>query len=178
MITVRPARPSEYERVGALTVEAYRALPVDHLWGGYDEQILDTKKRAKHAEIVVAVDDSDVVVGSVTYVADSASKWSEWTRPDEAQFRLLAVDPVARRQGAGDALVRACINRAGRDAQPILIHTTPWMISAQRIYARHGFVWAPDRDVPYDEWHRDRDLLLPDEWIGQPFLAYSWTPPT
>ena len=42
MITVRLARPDEYARVGALTLAAYAALPVDHLWGGYDEEILDT----------------------------------------------------------------------------------------------------------------------------------------
>ena len=80
--------------------------------------------------------------------ADSASEWSEWTRPHEAQFRLLAVDPAARRQGAGDALVRACINRAGRDEQPILIHTTPWMIGAQRIYRATASRGHPSATCP------------------------------
>ena len=28
--------------------------------------------------------------------------------------------------------------------------------------------WAPE------EWLEDRDLDLPPEWIGQPFVAYSW----
>ena len=40
-LVVRPARPDEYERVGALTIAAYKTLDRDHLEDGYDEQILD-----------------------------------------------------------------------------------------------------------------------------------------
>jgi hypothetical protein len=36
---VRAVRPDEHERVGDLTVAAYAALPVDHMWGRYDEEI-------------------------------------------------------------------------------------------------------------------------------------------
>ena len=31
--------PDEHKHVGELTVAAYAALPVDHLWGGYDDEI-------------------------------------------------------------------------------------------------------------------------------------------
>jgi GNAT superfamily N-acetyltransferase len=174
LIEVRVATADEYERVGSLTVAAYRALAVDHLFGGYDGRILDTTTRAREAEVLVAVAD-DRVVGSVTYVADSASDWSEWTQAGEAQFRLLAVDPAARGLGAGVALVQACIDRAAAARQRMMIHTTPWMQTAQRIYTRFGFVRRPDRDVPYEEWG-EHELDLPDEWIGQPFLAYGWNP--
>jgi GNAT superfamily N-acetyltransferase len=174
LITVRLARADEYERVGALTVTAYEALSVDHLFGGYDERIRDTRTRAEGAEVLVAIVD-DRVVGSVTYVADSASEWSEWTKPGEAQFRLLAVDPVAQGMGVGVALVRACTERAAAAGHSIMIHTTPWMETAQRIYTRFGFVRRPDRDVPYEEWHEDPDWELASEWIDQPFLAYGWS---
>ena len=174
MITVRRATPDEYERVGTLTVAAYRALPVDHLWGGYDEEILDTAGRAAHGDILVAVADGRVV-GAVTYVHDPGSAWSEWTEPGESQFRLLAVDPDARGLGAGGALVHACTERAAAAGQTILIHTTPWMQTAQGMYARAGFVRRPDRDVSYADWLGDREIALPPEWIGQPFLAYTWT---
>jgi len=176
LISVRLATPAEYERVGTLTLAAYRALTVDHLWGGYDDEILDTESRAKEAEVLVAVDDDDRVVGAVTYAADASSAWNEWTDPGEAQFRLLAVDPSARGRGVGGALVRACLERAAAAGQPILIHTTPWMDDAQRIYARTGFVRRADRDVPYDLWGADPSLVLPPEWIGQAFLALAWTP--
>jgi hypothetical protein len=73
VITVRLAPPNEYDRVGAFTIAAYRALAVDHLFGGYDEKILDIETRAKHSDVLVAIID-DRVVGSVTYVADSRGK--------------------------------------------------------------------------------------------------------
>jgi len=148
LITIRRATPDEFERVGALTVAAYQGLPVDHLFGGYDDRIRDTETRAREAEVLVAVVD-DRVVGSVTYVADSSSDWSEWTQPGEAQFRLLAVDPTAHGLGAGVALVRACTERAVAAGHSLIIHTTPWMETAQRIYTRFGFVRRPECDVPY-----------------------------
>jgi hypothetical protein len=77
-VFVRRATPAEHERVGTLTVIAYQGLAVDHLFGGYDERIRDTETRAREAAVLVAVVD-DRVVGSVTYVADSSSAWSEWT---------------------------------------------------------------------------------------------------
>jgi ribosomal protein S18 acetylase RimI-like enzyme len=173
VISVRAAMPDEFARVGELTVTAYRALPVDHLFGGYDERILDTATRAGGAEVLVAVVDGRVI-GSVTYVGDSSSEWSEWTKPGEAQFRLLAVDPAAHGQGAGRALVRACMDRAAGAGSTIVMHTTPWMDVAQGMYERLGFVRRPDRDVPYEEWKED-DYVLPDAWTGQAFLAYSWS---
>jgi ribosomal protein S18 acetylase RimI-like enzyme len=175
LITVRLAQPSEYERVGALTIAAYEALAVDHLFGGYDEKILDTASRAKSSGVLVAVID-DRVVGSVTYVDDPTSEWNEWTEPGEAQFRLLAVAPEAHGRGAGLALVRECMARAEATNQPILIHTTPWMQTAQRMYDRLGFVRRPDRDAPYEVWNEDDYADLPAEWIGQAFLAFSWKP--
>jgi GNAT superfamily N-acetyltransferase len=174
-VAIRVARPGDYARVGELTLAAYRGLEVDHLWGGYDDEILDTQQRADAAEVLVAEVDGRVV-GSVTYVADSASPWSEWTHPGEAQFRLLAVDPAARRSGAGRALIEACIDRARASGQSLVIHTTPWMPNARRLYDQLGFVRWPERDVAYDEWREEQDagIDLPAAWVGQPFLAYRW----
>jgi predicted N-acetyltransferase YhbS len=176
-VSVRVARPDDYETVGRLTVAAYQTLEVDHLWGGYDDDILDTATRAEHADVLVAEVDGRVV-GAVTFVADNASGWSEWTHPGEAQFRLLAVEEASRASGTGRALVEACMERARRAGQPIVIHTTPWMQSAQRLYGRLGFVRSPDRDVPYEHWRTEQsdELVLPPEWVGQPFLAFRWTP--
>jgi GNAT superfamily N-acetyltransferase len=176
VITVRRALPREYDRVGTLTIAAYRALPVDHLWGGYDERILDTQARARGAEVLVAVTDDGTVAGSVTYVDDASTDWGEWIEAGEAQFRLLAVDPAVRGLGAGRALVGACLERAKATGQTIVIHTTPWMDTAQRIYTRLGFVRRPDRDVPYEVWNEDETTGLPAVWIGQSFLAYGWAP--
>jgi ribosomal protein S18 acetylase RimI-like enzyme len=171
-VAVRDAVPAEYERIGALTIAAYRALPVDHLWGGYAEEIVDVAARATSAEILVAIDDGEMR-GAVTLVSDPTSPWLEWTQPGEVQFRLLAVDEAARGRGIGAALVRECVARAG--GRPVMIHTTQWMESAQRLYLRLGFVRSADRDVPYEVWH---DPLghhdLPPQWVGAKFLAYRW----
>ena len=170
MIEIRAACPDEYDLVGELTIAAYRALPVDHLWGGYDQEILDTAGRVKGAEVLVATSDGKVV-GSVTFVADHESRWSEWTQPGEAQFRLLAVDVEARGRGIGEALVRECLDRAA--GRPVLIHTTRWMEAARRMYERLGFQRRPDRDVTYEVWNEPAYSDLPEEWIGQSFLAYG-----
>jgi ribosomal protein S18 acetylase RimI-like enzyme len=171
-VIVREARPEEYKRVGDLTVDAYRALTVDHLWGGYDTDILDVAGRAEHADILVAVDEAtDEILGAVTFVSEPGP-WLEWTEPGEVQFRLLAVDRGAQGRGIGELLARACIERAG--GRPICIHTTEWMPAARRLYERLGFVRRPDRDVPYEEWHEETIDDLPEVWRGQPFMAYLY----
>ena len=167
---VREAQPGEFERVGQLTIAAYRALPVDHLWGGYDTDILDVATRAKAAQVLVAVD-ADEVLGADTYVDDTSSPWSEWTQPGEAQFRLLAVDPSTRGRGVGELLVRECLERAAD--LPVVIHTTRWMESAIRLYTRLGFERRPDRDVPPDVWNSPPVAELPVEWLGESFLGYA-----
>jgi ribosomal protein S18 acetylase RimI-like enzyme len=169
-LEIRDALPGEYHRVGELTIAAYRALPVDHLWGGYDEEILDTAGRATGAHILVALLD-DAIVGAVTLVDDHESRWSEWTRPGEVQFRLLAVEVEARGRGVGESLVRECLARAA--GRPVIIHTTKWMDAARRMYERLGFERRPDRDVRYEVWNTREYADLPTEWIGQSFLAYA-----
>jgi ribosomal protein S18 acetylase RimI-like enzyme len=166
---IRLASPSEHVRIGALTVAAYEALAVDHLWGGYDDDIRDVATRAKHADVLVAVDDGDVV-GSVTFVQEPGP-WLEWTEPGEVQFRLLAVDVAAQGRGVGEALARACIERAA--GRRICIHTTEWMPAARRLYERLGFARRADRDVPFERWSADA-RGFGDEWIGKPFLAYVY----
>jgi GNAT superfamily N-acetyltransferase len=153
-LVVRPAQPDEYERVGALTIAAYKTLERDHLEDGYDEQILDVAGRAASAEVLVAVDHDGTIVGACTFVSDPESPWMEWTNPDETELRLLAVDASARGRGVGQALVEACIARARALDRPLLLHTTQFMTSAARLYERMGFVRLAERDVagyePYE----------------------------
>ena len=143
---VRAVDADEHRRVGDLTVEAYAALPVDHLWGGYDDHIRAVAERLEQADVLVAEVDGRVV-GAVTYVSDPESPWREWSEPGEAQIRLLAVDTGVQGRGIGEALVGACIARAREQQMTILLHTTNHMPAAQRLYARMGFTRRPDRDV-------------------------------
>jgi ribosomal protein S18 acetylase RimI-like enzyme len=162
-ITVRTARPDEYERVGALTADAYRALPGDHLTDGYEAQIRDVANRAKTAEVLVAIDGDGAVLGACTFVSDPASPWMEWTEPDEVELRLLAVDPAARGRGIGQVLLDAVLERVRALNRPLVLHSTQHMTTAQHLYARNGFVRTPERD--------ENDVLP-----GYEFRAYRWEP--
>lgn len=145
-------RPGEHEEAGALVVAAYRALPGAHLSGGYADLLANVARRSKEAEVLVAVGGADgngaeEVLGCVTFVPDHSSPWSELLEAGEAGIRMLAVRPDTQRHGVGRALVLACIARArelGRAA--LLLHTTPWMTAAHRLYEDAGFVRLPERD--------------------------------
>jgi ribosomal protein S18 acetylase RimI-like enzyme len=163
-LEIRDVQPAEYGRVGDLTVAAYAALPVDHLWGGYDDEIRAVAERLERAAVLVAVLDG-AVVGAVTYVSDRESEWLEWSEPGEAQIRLLAVDTGAQGRGIGEALVNACIERAREEGMTIVLHTTDHMPVAQRLYARMGFTRRPERDV--HDFEAEHDMT---------FLAFTFDP--
>lgn len=141
-------RAAEYERVGQLVVAAYRALPGEHMSGGYEAELADVERRAREAEVMVAVmAGEDDPVGCVTFVPDASSPWAELLEPGEAGIRMLAVEPRAQGRGVGRALVEACIGRGtalGRKA--LLLHTTPWMTAAHHLYEVAGFERVPERD--------------------------------
>jgi GNAT superfamily N-acetyltransferase len=71
------------------------------------------------------------VIGTISAVPDGAT----------LHLRSVAVVPAARGAGVGDQL----INRATEWAFPtgfdrLTLDTTPFLLAAQRLYARHGFV--------------------------------------
>lgn len=144
---IRRARPEEYEDAGGLIVEAYLALPGGHMTDGYADELRDVGRRAAGAEVLVATDDGRVV-GCVTLVADWVSPWAELLEDGEASIRMLAVLPGAQGRGIGRALLDACVERArelGRKA--VLLHTTPWMQVAQKMYETAGFERFSERDL-------------------------------
>ena len=156
---IRLVRPDEHEEAGQLVVAAYRALPGAHLAGDYGIELADVARRSGEAEVLVALGSGEQgraeIVGCVTFVPDMSSPWSELLAADESGVRMLAVRPDAQGRGVGRSLVDACVGRArmmGRVA--LLLHTTPWMAAAQRLYANAGFVrfpardWAPVPEVP------------------------------
>lgn len=143
---VRPARPEEYAEIGELTARVY----VD---GGhtrpdrpYVAVLRDAAARAGQGELLVAEDADGRIVGSVAF-APGDSPLAETAGPGEAGFRMLAVDPAARGRGVGEALVRACLERAAAlGARVVRLSTQPDMHAAHRLYERLGFVRTPDLD--------------------------------
>jgi ribosomal protein S18 acetylase RimI-like enzyme len=144
-VEVREVRPTEYQEAGALVVAAYRALPGPHVSDGYSGQLSDVERRASEAEVLVAVEGG--LLGCVTFVPDATSPWAELLHDHESGIRMLAVDPKVQSRGVGRALLRACLDRAGRIGQNALfLHSTPWMHAARHLYVQAGFVRVPDRD--------------------------------
>ena len=142
---MRPARPGEYDEIARLTIEAYREdgqLGAEH---GYEQILADVAGRAGHGELLVAVLDSRLV-GSVTFVLPG-TRYAELSRPGEAEFRMLAVDPAAQGRGVGLALARACVARAREEGcASVVICTRDFAAGALRLYERLGFVRAPELD--------------------------------
>ena len=144
-LQVRAALPSEYPAVTEITVAAYvdgGYIPPD---ADYATELGDTETRAAGAELWVP-GAGDRVLGSVTW-CPAGSTWREIARDDEGEFRMLAVAAEARGRGVGEALVRACLDRARADGLGgVAISTMDRMSDAHRLYGRLGFSRVPEAD--------------------------------
>ena len=148
-------RPDEHAALGELTLAAYAAIDPSVVSRDYADELRDVAGRAAVAEVLVAVVDG-AVLGGVTYVPDRTSPAAEFAEDDTAGIRMLAVDAGARRRGVGEALVRACIDRATTaDRRQIVLHSTDRMTAAHRLYDRLGFT----RD-PWLDWEGEPGLWL------------------
>ncbi|MDT0341675.1 GNAT family N-acetyltransferase [Streptomyces litchfieldiae] len=158
-IIIRDARPAELDEAGELTASVY--LGDGLLDFGEDdpylEHLRDARRRAEHAEVLVAVDpppdsvwevppSANEVLGCVTFVG-AGGEFADIAADDEAEFRMLAVRPSARGRGAGEALVLECLRRARRlGKRRVVLSSQSQMHTAHRLYERLGFVRAPERD--------------------------------
>ncbi len=134
MLEVRSAHAEEFVSVGELTLAAYHAIGIGS--PEYDRQLADAARRAREAELLVAVLDG-AVAGTITLVGQG-SAWREIAQPDEDELRMLAVDPAFQGRGVGEALVRAC-----QDSRDVVASSAPGMAAAHRLYARLGFTAQP-----------------------------------
>ena len=148
---VRVAEPADYADAGRVTSDAYHTddllRRVDGLIDGdYEAQLTDASRRAREAELLVAIDDGRVL-GTVTWCPPT-SPWRELaTRPDQAEFRMLSVAAAGRRRGVGRALVKACLDRArAAGMREVLLSSLPEMTAAHALYKEFGFVRAPELD--------------------------------
>jgi GNAT superfamily N-acetyltransferase len=160
-VQIRPVREEEHEPLGRLTIAAYERLerpPSPE----YARLLADVAARTRAAEVLVAVDDDGRLLGGVTYVSDPASPYAEFEAPDEACFRMLAVDPSAQGAGVGAALVEAALELARRDGKRAMtLYTTDRMRAAQRLYHRFGFRREPGRDIIVESGLMLRSFVLP-----------------
>jgi len=148
-VTIRRARDEELDAIGEFTAAVYvgDGLLDFGAEDPYIEDLRDARKRAAGSEVLVAADaESDVVLGALAF-AVHGGPYAELAGPDEAEFRMLAVRPEARRRGAAEALVRACMDRTRElGLTGMVLSTHPRMTTAHRLYERLGFRRAPERD--------------------------------
>jgi aspartate/methionine/tyrosine aminotransferase/ribosomal protein S18 acetylase RimI-like enzyme len=146
-ITVRLARPDEYETAGKQRLDAYRLEFT--IGDDYAQTILDVAHHAAIGEVWVAVDDeTGRILGSVT-TPRPGELLTPLGRPGEFDFRLLAVDPAARGRRVGSILTDFVIELAReRGAERIVMNSGTEMTRAHGLYERRGFTRMPDRENP------------------------------
>ena len=148
-LEIREARTAdEVAAAGRVTVAANAEFapadpddPFTTSWARYLVEMADAAARAAQGVLLVAVEEGRVV-GTVTlYLAPGSMQW----RPEDAMFRLLAVDPPARGRGIGHALFQACLNRArAAGKRRMALHTTEWIARARAMYEGAGFKRDPE----------------------------------
>lgn len=145
---IRQAASGEYDPLGDITAQAYlRDGLLD--FGESDAylgELRNVAKRAAAAEVLVAAADGRVL-GGVTFVP-RGGPMADIAGPGEAEIRMLAVAREARGRGIGEALVRACVDRARavEDCARVVLSTQRTMRTAHRLYERLGFIRTPGRD--------------------------------
>jgi ribosomal protein S18 acetylase RimI-like enzyme len=142
---IRPATPADHAAIAALTVAAYRADGQTRPDHPYERALADVGRRADAGTLFVAELDG-AVAGAVLFVM-SGSDYAELSQDGEAEFRMLAVAPRAQGHGVGEALVRACLDRARENGcKSVVISVNSISKPAQRLYERLGFTREPGLD--------------------------------
>lgn len=161
MHTIRAAEPADFDAIAELTARVY----IDEGFSpeSAESVLRNVAARAAATTLLVAIDEPSGAVAGAVSLVPPGSPFRQIGRDDELEVRLLAVDPALRGHGTGEALVRACLEAAAREAKAVVLSTQPTMEAAQRLYARLGFERRPERD-----WQRAS---------GRPMLVYRLPPP-
>ena len=121
-------------RVVGVEVDLERRAVADHEHGVAERLELSTQLRGVE---VLPVTAKFVLGGPLREIATA----------EEAEFRMLAVDPAAGGRGIGTLLVRECAQRARAAGLVRLVCSTqPRMTAAHALYRRLGFVRDQARD--------------------------------
>lgn len=149
-LVIRDARDDERVPIAGLTRRAYAELSsvmAPPAWSALDAAIIGALASDAGAERIVAERGGRLLGSVMLYPASAAAYGSLTSEAGSPELRLLAVAPEARGLGVGKALVRECIARAHRTgARALGLHTSASMYAARALYARMGFVRAPETD--------------------------------
>lgn len=157
---MRPVRDlAEAQRTGDLLWSLFQHDP--DASPAYREHLRDVGPRMTHAELLVAVDGADRLLGSITY-ARAGTPFALVSTPGEGELRMLGVVEHRGRARTEDALVEAGIQRAERDGLSALV--VPVVRSRHRgvakVFQRWGFRPARGRELsPMPGLHLEAYLL-------------------
>ncbi|MGH2677208.1 MAG: GNAT family N-acetyltransferase [Actinomycetota bacterium] len=162
-VEIRPVRPAEHREAGRVTASAYEVFAP----GGaspnadYLARVADVAARADHALVLGAFEDGRAL-GTVTLELRGRIPGGHPRAPleeDQANVRMLGVDPGVQRRGIGRRLMEASIEAARRAGKRrVTLETTEAMEAAQRLYESMGFARGPDQ--VYDDGFRLRTYEL------------------
>jgi GNAT superfamily N-acetyltransferase len=149
---VRRITPDDdLERLGAIVMRSYLALPGSPIEPDYELELQDVRKRLERSTMFGAYDGGRPL-GCVTFVADRHAAYAEDLLDGESSFRMLAVDAAARGRGVGESLVVRCVDEArALGSWAVFIHSGTWMPAAHRLYGRLGFERVPERDWTFGD---------------------------
>ena len=158
--SIRNAYPDEFEKIGQLVAGVYAQLegfPKQSEQPAYYHLLLNVGAFTEkpQTELLVAVSNSNEILGAVLYFNDMQYYGSDGIAPrerDAAGFRLLAVAPEARGLGIGKLLTNECIQRArNHKRRQLIIHSTAAMQTAWKMYEGMGFRRSEDLDFMQGE---------------------------
>jgi ribosomal protein S18 acetylase RimI-like enzyme len=145
LLELRAVREHDFAVLGRLTRDAYCSTPGAVVPQGYLKELTDVTGRANKASVWVLTH-RDLPVGGVTYV-QGGTMLANLAQSNEAEIRMLAVDPSFQGRGAGRLLLHQCIEQARAEgAVRLWLEVADWMVRAQRLYRSAGFLRAQRHD--------------------------------
>lgn len=141
MIVIREAHPDEYVQAGTLTFRGFGHAEPGAVQPDTARRklLLDAAARAQQGALLVAVTSRGELVGTASLLP-AGSSLTRQAQEHEAELRLLAVLPQARRMGAGTLLMRDAVTRASQwGAQALVLDTSPVNVHSQRLYHSLAF---------------------------------------
>src|SRR5437867_1226236 len=148
-VTIRDARPDEYDELGELIAAAYEEYAGSDdspefraVFDEYRRELRDVRGRLEATQQIVAVHDGKLA-GGVSFYPPGKMRYdnSDVKIPREwCGIRLLGVHPKARGLRVGRLLTEECLRRARAAGAPVIaLHTTVLMQIAREMYVRMGF---------------------------------------
>ncbi len=154
-VTIRNARPYEFEELGKIMVRVYSQLegfPSAAQQPEYYKMLANIGDLTQRpgTELLVAVSPEEKITGGLVYFKDMkyyGSGGSATRETNAAGFRLLAVDAEYQGLGIGKKLVNECILKTKNlGLDQLILHTTQSMKTAWKMYEGLGFNRSEDLD--------------------------------